>query len=63
MTTLIALALGLLVSSTAGLYFMYRSLPASTREWVETFAKILVTITLLMVMVTSANYLITCGSK
>jgi TRAP-type C4-dicarboxylate transport system permease small subunit len=61
MNTVIASVL--LISSIAGLYFMYRILSYEAREWVETFAKILVTITLLMVMVASTNYLIECGSK
>jgi succinate dehydrogenase hydrophobic anchor subunit len=53
----------LLVSSIAVLYFMYRSLTDDAREWVETFSKIALAITLLVVAVASTSHLLTCGIK
>jgi hypothetical protein len=59
----IVIASVLLVSSIAGLYFMYRSLSYEAREYIETFAKIALTLTLFVVIMESTNYLITCGIK
>jgi hypothetical protein len=59
----IVIASVLIVSSIAVLYSMYRNLSEEAREWVATFSKMSLTLTLFVVIVASANYLITCGIK
>jgi succinate dehydrogenase hydrophobic anchor subunit len=59
----IIIALVLLVSSIAVLYFMYRSLSEDAREWVETFFKMAVVLSSFVVLIMSTYYLVTGSLK